>query len=189
MPEPSPTRRAAARDRVVLLAALWVLDQRRAPQVVDAAVEALLAGWDGEAVAALAALTRAEARTRLRRRLPGALAELGAELPSGREEAVSRATWLLAHEVVPDADPDPVPEVRWRVVDAALTGLVDPVDVLEVDLEPGGEPGPGLGPEEEPRLRVRLRTRRGTFSAPLLRGDPPAAAVELADRLRTWLAG
>ncbi len=179
--------RERARDRVVLLAALWVLDHRRGPQVVDAAVAALLAGWDGDGVAALAALTRSEAGTRLRRRLPAALAELGAELPAGAEEAQQRATWLLAREVVPDAALDPVPEVRWRVVDAALAGLVPPADLLDVELEPGGERGPGLGPYEEPRLRVHLRTRSGTFSAPLLRGDPGDAAVALAGDLRGWL--
>ncbi|MEU1817081.1 hypothetical protein ABZ543_18060 [Streptomyces roseifaciens] len=101
-----PTTSSPAQD-LQDLAAFWSLGEVRAPEVVDAACDALLAGLDSPALRRLAACTRAEADYDVPDFLPAALSELGLVFyPCGSnagEEAAARSlvSRMLAGEMTP----------------------------------------------------------------------------------------
>ncbi|MCQ8774907.1 hypothetical protein [Streptomyces telluris] len=101
-----PTTSSPAQD-LQDLAAFWSLGEVRAPEVVDAACDALLAGLDSPALRSLAACTRAEADYDAPELLPTALGELGLTFyprgsDAGREAvAHSLVRRMLAGEMTP----------------------------------------------------------------------------------------
>ncbi|MET7511201.1 hypothetical protein [Streptomyces albidoflavus] len=90
-------------------AVLWSIGELPAPDLVQAACDALVAGLDSPTLRRLAALTRAEAGYDVRELLPGALDELGLVCPvpgsTAGQEAAARVFCrrLLRGELSPRA--------------------------------------------------------------------------------------
>lgn len=85
----------AAASEVLDCAALWSTGDLGAAEVVGAACDALVAGWDGPGLRALAACTRGEADYDVPDLLPEALTDLGLSFSSvagaNGQEAAARA--------------------------------------------------------------------------------------------------
>ncbi|WP_407554690.1 hypothetical protein QOM21_33135 [Streptomyces sp. Pv4-95] len=97
----------AAASELLDRAALWSTGDLRAAEVVAAACDALVAGWDGPGLRALAACTRGEADHDVPDLLPEALADLGLTFSAvaganGREAAArALARRTLAGDLTP----------------------------------------------------------------------------------------